>query len=330
MKKFVKKHAFIATWIYSSFILLDASCRSSKDIQVVPQSYSPAKLSLTALQLKAIRARQIATIAEEQKRIEIGTVDVLLVQIDQLFMYQDSLYKGVSLQDFSEKYPEVIDDFKEYAQQCYVLPESIFNKLHEVVKKDPEKREINIRKKLSEECFYYKIIGAMPLSGYFQDNIFDIDQAKADAVRAVHNYIDTHHTTVYKKCTGLGLSKKTSKEVWAPGCCDIQMHKSCLKQCQHNDVKNCINPFCQRIEKEPRSEKYTYSRAAWTQGFYEQVLSKQFVVPEKRIRDIECPVCFEALKPVSSFSKVSKKINKFSFRHCLGMCTSEIAVHSET
>jgi hypothetical protein len=252
---------------------------------------SPSLKSLTPKQLQAMRARQAAVVAAEQKKVEIGTVDVLLGQIDQLFIYKDGLYKGIGLRDFFNNYPDVINAFKEDAQYSYALPGVTVDSIHDVLTRDDQKREITLKKKLTGELTHYKILGTMPTCSGFKDNLFNINQAQEDVLDYVYNYIDSNYSDVRKSCTGLGLPNTVSQEVWRPGCCDVQIHRSCFKQCQHNMVKSCINPFCKK------TEEGQYCRTAWTPDFYKQALDKAPIVNKKRIRDVQCPVCIEPLKP---------------------------------
>ena len=329
----MKLKVFIITAFFYSFLILQASSDSAeimsaseqgRSLSSSPQSSvlsstssSPLLLSdrsiqsLTPKQLQVIRARQIATVAAEPKKVEIGTFDVLLGQIDQIFIYQDSLYKGVGLRDFSEKYPEIINNFKADAQYSYALLGSTVDKVHAVLENNPTKREITLKKGLSGELTHYKIIGTTPSSftddfGIQQnDALFNINQAQRDVLNHVHEYIDNNHAQVRKNCTGLGLPNIASQEVWGPGCCDVQVHRSCFKQCQHNMVTSCINPFCKK------TEDGKYCRTAWTPDFYKKALAAGPVVTKKRIRDAQCPVCIEPLKPTDGIlttmiGKISK------------------------
>jgi len=286
----MKSNIFITTLIFSHFILLDASNNPSDPIQATS---SAERQLLTSTQLQEIRARQVATIAAEPKNVEIGTIDALLSKIDQLFVYQDGLYKGVGLRDFYEKYPHVIESFQQDAQYSYALPYDIFHKICESLKDEPEKRDLNIHK-ATGELVRYKIVGIMPSGQDGGDRLFKINRVQRDALNYVQEYIDNNYADVHRTCTGLGLATTTSHEVWAPCRCDVQMHRSCFKQAQHNMVSSCINPFCQKTPSN------TYCRAAWTPEFYSQAIANPPIVKKAKVRDIACPVCSEELKPSGS------------------------------
>lgn len=305
----MKCNIFITTLIFSHFILLNASSNPSGPIQTL--SSSSVRSPLTAAQLEEVRARQVATITAEPKKVEIGTFDALLSKIHQLFVYQDGLYKGIGLRDFYEKYPHVIESFQQESQYYYALPHDTFNKIYEKLNEEPEKREININKLSSGELIRYKIVGVMPSSEDGGDRLFKIHKVQRDALSYIREYIDNNHAEVHRTCTGLGLATTVSKEVWSPGCCDVQMHRSCFKQSQHNMVTHCINPFCQKMPTN------SYCRAAWTSNFYRNVISRQPVVGEQHVRDIACPVCTEPLKPaggvlVAMINKISDRKRKNS------------------
>ena len=317
----LKVFIFLAT--LSSVVIVNASTNSVENLSYSEQSSpsssssqssassspvllaTPSLKSLTPKQLQAMRARQVAVVAAEQKKVEIGTVDVLLGQIDQLFIYKDGLYKGIGLRDFFNSYPDVINAFKEDAQYFYALSGVTVDTIHDILTRDGQKREITLKKQLTGELTHYKIVGTMPTSSDFKDNLFNINQAQADVLDYVYNYIDINYSDVRKSCTGLGLPKTVSQEVWRPGCCDLQMHRSCFKQCQHNMIKSCINPFCKK------TEDGQYCRTEWTPDFYKQALLNTPTVNKKRIRDIQCPVCIEPLKPndgilATMIGKISK------------------------
>ncbi len=273
---------------------------------------SSSKPLLTIAQLQEIRARQAAVVAAEPEKIEIGTADVVLGQVYQVFTYQDGLYKGIGLRDFSTTHSDLLDNYTQQAIALSSLSGITVNRIYSVLKEKPEKREIKLKNQTTEETTRYKIVGIMPSSIEFQDDLFNIDQAKEEVLGMVHEYIDVNHGSVHRVCTGLGLPTTNSKEVWAPGCCDVQMHRSCFKQSQHNMITNCINPFCQKTEGN------TYCRASWTADFYKDVISRQPVVSKIEIRDAACPVCSESLKPtggvlIAMASKASKKSKKRKF-----------------
>ncbi len=184
------------------------------------------------------------------------------------------------LNPFAEKYSDIFDFFKQDAQATYSLSPSKVDNVYAQLKDNPMQRAIGS----------YTIVGEMPIGDGFNDNFFYIEQARAHVLIAARSYIDENHGQVYSQCVGLGLPSTTSNAIWHPGCCDVQLHRSCFKQCQYNQITHCINPFCQK------DEFNRFYASKWTPEFYAAVLKKEPVLKGKRVRPIDCPVCMEPLQ----------------------------------
>ncbi len=270
----------------SSVINLGAATAQNQGYAIGSSSSSAQtfsqRISLTSVQLQAMRRKQAAAVAVESQRIGVGTIATLHSQIDQFFIYQGKSYRAIGFDVFHKKFSDTVTFLKQEAQVDSSLSESDINKIYTGLKDNPTQRDI--RK--------FRVLGDMPSSAEFQDNLFNIDQAKRIVLTAVREYIDENYAQVRRECIGSGLATTTSKDVWRPGCCDVQMHRSCFKQCQHNDVAHCINPFCQIGED---GRPYSLN---WTSAFYAEVLEKNKALKSTKIRDMDCPVCMEPLKPV--------------------------------
>lgn len=260
------------------------------------------KFSLTAAQLAESKRKQKEALRRDLilrrdlTKIEVGTTDAFHLQIDQSLIYQNKQHRSIGFDVFYKNFTDVVAFLKQEAQVECTLSQADRNMIYLQLARNRTQRDIKD----------FKIIGHMPSNEGFQDSLFNVSKAKEHMFSAVREYIDQNYKEVRKKCIGSGLATTTSKDVWAPGCCDLQLHRSCFKQCQHNNVGCCINPFCQKTED---GTPYSLN---WTSSFYAQVLERNKALKFKKVRDIDCPVCMEPLKPEQtgqSSSSLSEQSN---------------------
>ena len=126
----------------------------------------------------------------------------------------------------------------------------------------------------------YTVIGEEPIED--DEPLFDCAKARRALIQRVINFINKNEVDVRSKCIGSGLQELTSRVVWAPGCCDLQLHKNCFQQCRKNNVTKCMNLFCTKPD--------------WTYAFYAQVVKNRNSVPVADLYDSACPLCMEPLK----------------------------------
>lgn len=249
-------------------------------------SYASGKQSA---QLQAVK---------ENKRVEIGDAAALHAQVDQMFIYggneentfyslQEKDKSRVTLSDFYKHFPDQVENFKQQAQAQSYLSDDAHDIIYDNLVCYPENRDIE----------NYTIVGQMPDAENF-DTLYHIESAKKRILSAVVNHVRTNHKKVVKQCLTKGLFTTFSKNDIRNPCCDIQMHKSCFKNCKSNNMTQCPNLFCKKT---------------WDQNFYNDVLAKNNSLPSDQVRNVECIICMEPLQnnigqvPSSSVQSPARK-----------------------
>lgn len=271
----------IITFILSYNVFLQPSSDNAHQSKV-------ENIVLTAARIADSRAKQEQARAKEKNKIKVGTVDTLHGAIYQSFVYGGT-YRKIGLDVFFEKYSKVVDDLNLDAQNFYSLSNETQAKIYEALKLNPHQRNID----------EHIIVGNIPSSSGFRDRIFNISKAQDFVNKRTQKYIDTNYSDVCKNCVNIGLSTMTSLAIVNPGCCDLQLHKSCFIRSQKNGVVHCVNSFCQDVQKGERT--------VWTDVLYEEGLTKKPHLKSNDIRDADCPVCMEPLKQASCIKVLVKR-----------------------
>lgn len=200
---------------------------------------------------------------------EVGVNSTVYTQLHQFFTHDGEMYKEIDYSEFSKKYASITNDYIDTA-----FSESKLTRA--------EKRQ----------DYLYTILGDQHVLP--QESLYDCAKARTKLINLVHTFIDEHEQEVRALCIGQQLKECTSKAVWAPGCCDLQLHKNCFQQCRNNQMHSCINLFC---------------KIDWSESFYKNVLKKKsrgkVFVPLHKIRNTDCPLCMEPL--ISDHKKVDSK-----------------------
>jgi hypothetical protein len=138
----------------------------------------------------------------------------------------------------------------------------------------------------------YEIVGELPCVDD-QEPLFYPEVACNKFSRLIKNYINTNFAQVRAKCISVGLVPTISQEVWSP-CrdCDAQFHQSCYKQCYQNTLRFCCAAYCPGA-----IDRSSTCVGNWTDNRYKQNLKRPPVVASDKIKDDNCPVCFESLLP---------------------------------
>ena len=273
--------------IILTFFALQASDDESTESQATILCESPdtnvvtAETKLTLAQrIAASREAQKQARLKESKKIKIGTVATLYTEIHQLFNYGSERHGKVYFENFNKHYSEDVGGFIQAAQATCSLSDEKTDRVYRELRNDSGSKDV---------CGY-EIIGETPSTQGFNDSLYNINKARLQVVELVRQYIDANKADVSAKCIGLGLQTTVSQDVWAPGCCHVQMHRSCFKQCKHNKVGYCPNPFCQQVKD---GDSYPLS---WTDEFYEEVLKNPKIVKSSAINTEDCPICMKSLK----------------------------------
>jgi hypothetical protein len=247
--------------------------------------------TLTAEQLQAIRERQMATLASEPKKTAIGTAWTFHCRLAQQSIYEGKVYKKIPFDEFARQYNDEVEDFTQRVRMESVLDEDFTNELYDNITANPGQKEFST----------YKIVGEMPSTDGFREGLFNLDFAREYLQELIHSYIDRNHAQVREKCLKKGLAPTISKEVWSP-CrdCDQQMHRSCVKLCFQNDVDFCSGAYC------PGSADRSGSTPGnWTPALYKKIFKKPPVVPVSKIKNENCPICYENLLPPSIVAAIA-------------------------
>ena len=147
----------------------------------------------------------------------------------------------------------------------------------------------------------YKIIGDEPI--WFDEPLFDCKIAKETLLSRVQNFIDANEAAVRSKCIPHVLQANTSKVIWAPCDCDLQLHKDCFKQCQKGNMQQCMNTFCTTVW----NDKFYAERSKRTRR--EDKIIHHFV-KMKDVRDEGCPLCKEPLRIDDALAELERIKNK--------------------
>ena len=244
---------------------------------------STTRPTLTAEQLQAIKKRQMAVISSQPAKIKIGTASTVYSQLYQQVIYDARVHKGISFDEFAKKFSEQIEHFIQQSQGSNIVEPSRQDFFYDKISKNPISRSID----------NYEIVGEMP-DPEFKDTLFYVDSACKSLQGLTKNYIDMNFSQVRAKCIQPGLTSAISQEVWKPCICGVQLHRSCFKQCRHNGVTSCVNPYCQK----PAGGLSHYS-SNWTPATYARALEKPPIVPLDQIKEDACPVCLKSLVPTT-------------------------------
>jgi len=197
---------------------------------------------------------------------EVGTIDTVHAQLQQFFIY-GALYKKIGLQEFSQEYSGITLEMinKAINESALLLPNAL----------------------ISDITFRYNVVREVPGTvivdeqEYLDERLYDLASAQVFLRLYVHNYIDEHAKSVRKKCVGPGLHGTPSQDIIQPCQCDLQIHRSCFKHCRNNNIKWCLNSFC---------EKKVWDTRSYKKG----VKSRPLDLTEVYAAD--CPICFEPFK----------------------------------
>ncbi len=107
--------------------------------------------------------KQFQVLKNEPTKIELGTIDVLHGQIDQLLLYQSNKHDeveigGIQLDVFAQKYSHVIEKIKEQTKNLYALPHAARVDIYRNLNKYPGRRDV-----MSWDN-HYVFVGIMPLN----------------------------------------------------------------------------------------------------------------------------------------------------------------------
>lgn len=191
---------------------------------------------------------------------EVAINTALYVQLQQFFTHDGSIYNGIEYSEFYKKYGQISDEYIDNAA-----------------------RDSELNGSERYDTYSYTIVGEQDVD--YLEPLYDCKKARDALINLVNRYIDKNYDAVRAACVGVPLQEFRSKVVWAPGCCDIQLHKDCFKQCKKNNMRACLNSFCTKRE--------------WNVDFYCNVLKssalKKHYVHLDSIRDTDCPLCMEPL-----------------------------------
>jgi len=260
-----------------------------------------------------------AHVAKIIPRKKVGTVASVFSCIDQLCIYENMSHQKVQFNDFRTHYTGVIEEIRSQQMVESNLPPDLEEAIHKKIKKIEKKatrvvaaeeeeigKEFSLKLKRQKIAAlinaarditvledHYEIIGEMPKNNDFMDQLFDLDLVRSQTIDKIKEYINNHKKEVKAICIGSGLHGTPSTEVWQPCQCDLQMHRSCYKQCKNNNVSSCINSFCQQ------ANDGNFYPLSWTASFYQESFDRKPKVRSKRIRDEDCPICCLPLKTKS-------------------------------
>ncbi|MGZ6255200.1 MAG: hypothetical protein ACXWL5_04390 [Candidatus Chromulinivorax sp.] len=281
--------------LYSQSLKSIASNNDCLDSVVSPKQNLIKKI-LTQEELEALKEKQQAILASEPSFKEIGTYHTLHGKIAKRMIYDNLKYKKIFLVDFYQKFSDLIRSFIQVAaaEDDVRLSYQDESKVYRALQQNAQSNQIED----------YKIIGETPSEFVVDDKVerdplFNITTGEKLVIDLVCEYIKSNKKEVFEQCVGKGLSEIKSAEVWKPCSCDLQLHKSCFKQCQDNNITSCINSFCMQGKK----EKGTLLKKNWDKDFYQTTITQEPKLRFKEIRNADCPVCFESLKPEISAQK---------------------------
>ena len=257
--------------------------------------------------VRILQEQQSMVVASEQKKIEIGTDDVLRVKLAQMFLYGHKKHNNINFHDFYHAYPETVESFIEDIQSSsslhYQAQRYIFDQYTQIPQVDrdlPASREIG----------YYSIVGAQPFKDDFYDALYDVTMAKERMGNLTRQFIHENYRDIRKKCNPLSQVQIDSKKVVLIPCCAIPLHYKCLLACQSHNVSSCPNAQCQKAENGIHFSK------PWNKSFYEQALQVQ-PLSRKDIPMGTCSLCedsFASEIPLISLA-TSRKRRVVNFEH---------------
>jgi hypothetical protein len=279
--------------VFYSFDLLQASQHTTSLNRTFP---------LTAEAIRIQKNKQFQALKNEPKKIEIGTIDVLHVQIDQLLLYQSNKHDevetgGIQLDVFAQKYSNVIEKIKKQTQDLYALPPVARADIYANLNKYPGRRDVL--------CWgnHYVFVGIMPLNDGYDDAIYNVGGAKRYALELVQKHINDNYAEVNNNCNQPILPQIDSTKVLSTPCCSTQFHEKCLIRCRNYKVASCPNAQCQVAEN-----GIPYAKS-WNDNFYGKVLFG-VALSRKEIASGTCMLCEDPLKldmPKKSLLNTSKR-----------------------
>lgn len=213
--------------------------------------------------------KQEEPIFPEQREVAVNST--LSAQLHQLFTHSSPIYKEIDYHEFYKNYPSII---------------------HTAINNAFNKSCLNNAERRHKESSI--IVGEQPFDN--QEKLYDCKNALNFLQKEINEYIDIHEDVVRRKCIGYVLQKTRSKDVWAPKCCDIQLHKDCFKACKQKKLNKCINLFC--------------NNPTWSTNFYKQTVKARPHVPNLQIYDTDCPLCLEPLIVDQHIKDAQKKTNE--------------------
>lgn len=207
---------------------------------------------------------------------EVAVEATVYLQLHQFFTHDGLLYNEIEYSEFAKNYSQIANKYIDKAVRK--------SRLNEFEKGDTSS---------------YIRVGEQDIN--FLESLYDCQKARTILINLVHAYIDENYDLVRSVCLGDPLKESRSKVVWAPGCCDIQLHKDCFKQCRQSNIHKCLNSLCQNSD--------------WDTAFYASVFkrpqSKRKFVFLSAIREADCPLCMEPLHKKHTKKEIDTEERKF-------------------
>ncbi len=191
---------------------------------------------------------------------EVSVSSSMISELIQMFTYETHAYKGIEYGSLYENYEQQVMTIINNAVSQSQLEE--------------------------DEQYYsdaYTVIGEAQEWDY--EPLYDRLEARDNLKLLIANFINSREAEVRSRCVGVVLQEHASRVVWAPGCCDLQIHKNCFVQCKDKGLAKCMNPFCAHPD--------------WNKAFYAQVIKSRRSVRVEDLYDRDCPLCMEPLKKVN-------------------------------
>lgn len=218
---------------------------------------------------------------------QIGQSGALGQAFAQIFSHEHHEYEGIDLSVFNEKYSDRMLAFYEQAQHkgllSFLACQQI-NSARQAYRDDFAALQISDPETAARINPELRTIGKYELVGEIdeEEGYCNISRARKYVINAIKRFIHDHMQEVRRVCVRpCSTSTQVSQAVWAAGCCDLQGHVSCLKECQKFRLASCPNLFCAQ---------------PWNTEFYDQLRRKNPIVSCKKMHEqADCPICLEPL-----------------------------------
>jgi hypothetical protein len=282
--------------IFYSFIASQVACQEEKvnSSSSSSSSSSGCNFPFTPEELEKKRNSQIAAIVEnEMKVVNVGTNDAMRSHIYQMFLYGSSKHKQVDFSTFHHKHTYEIENFIEAAEIVSCLDKKPSDAIyHKIMSTEPAQRDLDSNRniKVSEnngKFTIYRIVGLLPFSDGFRDQLFDVSKAKSLVRTSTEKYIDENYDSFVQ--SSLRKRKHGEKKVLKTPCCQEYIHKRCVASCQENQIKSCPNLRCKVAENGTSYSKH------WDSKTYDEILGSQEVERKQLSLGQLCFVCSDSL-----------------------------------